>query len=132
MDWHWTFYGFQTAAQNRPVQDWFDALPDDPRNEIKDIFVYLQKTPNTQWGKPEFAPLGEGLFEIRYADEAYWYRIYGCYWPTSIRQAFTLLHATTKKVKNDTDGKSLAEKRRGQLQRREATVHEFNFEGKSS
>jgi phage-related protein len=129
--WNWTFYGFQTPGQNRPVQEWYDSLPDalpsDARNEIKDILAYLQVTPNSQWGKPEFSPLGDGLFEIRYEDADYWYRIYGCYWPDGVRQVFTFLHATTKKVKNDTDGKSLARKRKAQLQRQEATIHKFKF-----
>ena len=60
-NWNWTFYGFVSAAQNRLVQDWFDGLSLEVRDELKDILAYLQKTSNSQWGKPEFAPLGEGL-----------------------------------------------------------------------
>jgi hypothetical protein len=127
VSWNWTFYGFSTPAQNRPVQDWFDGLTPQVRDEIRDILVYLQKTANNQWGKPEFAPLGDGLFEIRYQDKSHWYRIYGCYWPEGERQVFTFLNGTTKKVKNDTDGKDLAQKLRGQLRRNEATIHKFNF-----
>lgn len=128
VNWHWTFYGFETPAKNQPVQDWFDALSEEPREGIEDVLLYLQKTPNSQWGEPEFKPLGDGLFEIRHADASHWYRIYGFYWPSGTRQAFTFLHATKKKVKNDADGQSLARTRRGQLQRREAGVHKFNFE----
>jgi hypothetical protein len=103
------------------------AFSDTARNEIKDVLGYLQVLPNSQWAKPEFAPLGDGLFEIRQQDADYWYRIYGCYWPQGVRQVFTFLHATTKKVKNDTDGKKLAGKRKSQLERGEATIHKFKF-----
>jgi hypothetical protein len=127
--WHWTFYGFETPAGNRPVRDWVNGLSEDGLDELVDVLAYMQVRPNTEWSPENFKPLENGLSEIRFETEDHWYRIYGCFGPE--RQEYTFLHGTTKKVKNDKDGKKLASDRRDQLQpgaRVRARVHQFRIE----
>jgi|SRR6266851_5539879 len=139
--WCWTFYGFQTQVGNKPVRDWINGLPHDaidgsglfcktahyPIDELLDVLAYMQVRPNVEWHSPQnFKPLEAGLSEIRFSTEDHWYRIYGIFWPIG-RAKYTFLHGTDKKVKNDKDGKKLANDRRDQLRRRQASIHEFSF-----
>jgi len=125
-EWHWTFYGFETPAGNRPVRDWINTLPEDAVDELVDVLAYMQVRPNTEWSPENFKPLENSLSEIRFSSQDHWFRIYGCFGPE--RQEYTFLHGTNKKVKNDKDGKKLAADRHQQLQRTEARVHEFRIE----
>ena len=79
----WTFFGFETLARGRPVQEWYDALPGEARDEAQDTIVYLQKLPLRLWALPEYEPLGEGLSEIRFKVNSLnlIYRIYGSFGP---------------------------------------------------
>ena len=126
--WHWTFHGFQTAADNRPVRDWINGLPEDARDELVDILGYMQVRPNSEWPSPEnFKPIENGLSEIRFSTGDHWYRIYGFFWPG--RRDYTFLHGTEKKVKNDKEGKKLAKQRKDKLLRGDAGIHPFAIEG---
>lgn len=44
--WNWRFFGLTWSTGNKPVQDWFDLLPDDAKDEARDTFGYLQHLPN--------------------------------------------------------------------------------------
>jgi hypothetical protein len=125
----WAFYGYVTPAGRREVQDWFNALTDPEKDEIRDVLMYLQPLPLRLWGKPEYEMLGDGLSEIRVKVGALnkTIRIYGCFWPERQRCSYTFLLGKEKKVKNDEGGKKDARKRKGALGRGEATVHEFEF-----
>jgi len=129
----WTFYGYQTPAEGRDVQDWFDGLEEEERDEIRDILGYLQKLTPAAWrDKPDFEPLGDEVSEIKIkvhvAHLKRIYRIYGAFWPEGKRYSYTLLLGKNKKVDNDRRGKKEAIKRLKKLRRREATIHEFEFE----
>ena len=125
----WVFYGYVTPAGRREVQDWFNALTDPEKDEIRDVLAYLQPLPLRLWEKPEYEMLGDGLSEIRIKVSALnkTIRIYGCFWPEGDRYSYTFLLGKEKKVKNDEDGKKESRRRKGRLDRGEATVYEFEF-----
>jgi hypothetical protein len=130
----WTFYGYVTPAGGRDVQDWFNGLPEEARDEARDTLAYLQQLPPSQWVRTDFAPLGDDIAEIRFKvnveHEQRIYRIYGTFWPEGLRYSFTFLIGKDKKVKNDKHGKSEAIKRLKKLKlphNDRGTVHEFEF-----
>jgi hypothetical protein len=137
--WRWTFCGFESIAEGRPVQIWFNSLSEVERDEITDLLVYLQNMTASLWRRPEFDPLNGdvGISEIRVPElrlskkgkiKKVTYRIYGFHGPTE--RTYTFLHATDKEVKNDKLGKSIARARLFELRRGAATIHKFDFEGK--
>jgi hypothetical protein len=136
--WRWEFLGFESLAEGRPVQAWFNVLPEDPeRYEITDLLDSLQKTNDRLWHKEVFDPLrgANGISEIRipeikcFRDGEYkliTYRIYGFFGP--YQHCYTFLHGTDKDAKNDRVGKQIAERRLDELTRELATVHKFEFQ----
>jgi len=127
-EWNWRFFGFQWLNDNKPVQDWFDGLLDDAKEELRDTIGHLQHLPPHLWKKPQFDPLtGEDVTEVRFETATHFYRIYGYYGPKGQRQSFTFLLGNDKKIRNDTKGKREASKRRGYIERGEAKVHRFEF-----
>src|SRR5712691_11149944 len=123
--WKWTFLGFESLSQRRPVQTWFDNLPEGHRSEITYLLLQLQNVTASLWRRPEFDPLiGErGISEIivqdiRDSDGVAYYRIYGYRGPGE--HEYTFLHGTDKDVKNDIEGKQIARERLGKIERREA------------
>lgn len=131
--WRWQFLGFQSPVDGRPVQLWFDGLPENDRFEIQDLLNYLANTTDRLWRRPEFDPLegAGGISEIRIPlirseSGSVTYRIYGYFGPGVCQYCF--LHGADKKVKNDEEGKFIAKDRLGQIKRGEATAHKFVFE----
>lgn len=117
-----------TPAGNKPVQEWFTSLPDEEaKDNARDTFGHLQHLGNHLWGRPEFDQLDDGISEVRFDGKAGTYRFYGYFGPKGERQSYTLLNAQLKKKKRDPDAQSLATKRRNQIERREAGIHEFEF-----
>jgi hypothetical protein len=135
----WTFYGYVTPAGGRDVQEWFDGLPEEAQDEARDALAYLQQLALDQWGRPTFAPLGDGIGEVRFKvnveHEKRTYRIYGTFWPEGKQHSFTFLVGKDKKVKNDMRGKKEAVKRLKKLRlprdQGGSTIHEFEFEKES-
>ncbi len=127
----WRFYGYETPAKGRPVQEWFDGLSDEERDEALDTLSYLQVLPLKSWGKPEYELLGDGLSEIRFKVSSLnkTYRIYGFFWPTGAdhRHSYTFLLGKEKKVKNDQLGIEESRKRKKKVEQNEAGAHEFKF-----
>lgn len=117
------------------MQDWFDRLPEEDQDEVRDLMGWLQNQTSHTWHKPEFDPLeGEGgiseiRIDLRSAGRPSFYRIYGFFGPT--KGTYTFLHATDKDVKNDHNGKRIAREHLGRIQRNDATTHEFDFEGRA-
>jgi hypothetical protein len=135
-EWRWRFRGFESAADGRPVQLWYDNLPDDAKDEIRDLLDYLQKMIGKLWRRPEFDGLygAGGVSELRPNDiplesagavEVATYRIYGYFGPNE--GVYTFLHGARKDVRNDTQGKRIARDRLRQVERGTATTHEFEF-----
>jgi hypothetical protein len=126
----WTFYGYTTPAGGQDVQEWFDGLLDEEQDEVRDVLGYLQKLRRELWKEPKFEPLDQGISEIKFKvnmlDRIY--RIYGAFWPEGKRYSYTFLIGKNKKVDNDRRGKKEAVERLKKLRRKEATVHEFEFE----
>lgn len=129
--WMWEFRGFESPTDGRPVQVWYDRLPDNHKDEIRAQVAYLRVSTSRLWVRPDFDRLeGEGgISEIRAPDirgmsGIIYYRIYGFFGPD--KRQYTFLHGTEKKVRNDLYGKQLARERLGRLQK-DATVHEFDF-----
>src|SRR6266566_1568366 len=104
-DCKWTFLDFESADEGQPVQSWFNSLPEDHRDEVKDRLGFLQVTPRSLWDEPFFDPL--------LARE---------------EKSHKFLHATNKKRRNDKDGKAIAKRRLRQLQNGEAKLHQFNMD----
>jgi hypothetical protein len=82
--WRWDFLGYQSVWEGRPVQTWFDGLPEDTQEEIRSLVGHLQNLIASKWRRPEFDPLeGEdGISEIRVPNirsvrGSITYRIYG-------------------------------------------------------
>jgi len=125
--WYWRFFGFETLVGNRLVQDWFNELPEDARNDARDIIAHLQHLPNHLWRRPEFDQLEDGLSEVRFKSPLNTYRIYGFFGPEGFRRVYTFLHGADKKVRNDRNAKRVARDRMGQLSQQKARVHEFEF-----
>lgn len=132
--WRWQFMGFESEAEGRVVQLWFNGLSEEAKEEITDLCQSLQVVTQSRWRRPEFDPLvgAGGISELRPDDvrcEAgcFTYRVYGFFGPNE--HEYTFLHGTLKPVRNDHAGKRTAKERFARLQRGEATVHEFDFEG---
>lgn len=134
IEWRWSFLGYGSAEDGRPVQIWFDQLPEEAKDEIRDLLVHLEKMTNRLWRSPEFDPLdGEGgISELRPDNVTVemdgglvtlTLRIYGCF----SGRSYIFLHGTRKTVSNDKNGKRIARGRLEQLKRGEATVHSFQF-----
>jgi len=131
--WRWEFSGYESPAEGRVVQVWFNSLSVEAREEIADIFQSLQVVTNRRWKRPEFDSLdgAGGISEVRPAsircdDGELTYRVYGYFGPN--QREYTLLHGTLKPERNDRDGKRIARERMHRIARREATVHKFDFE----
>jgi len=96
--WRWTFFGFQSAQEGRPVQAWYDSLPEAHKSEVIDLLLYVQKVIDRLWTRPFFDPLeGEGgiseiiVQDIRDLRGVAYYRIYGYFGPGE--REYTFLHA---------------------------------------
>jgi hypothetical protein len=141
--WRWDFLGFESKAEGRPVQRWFDSLPDEPdRYEITDLLDALQKVNDRLWPKEVFDPLlgAGGISEIRIPNircerdgkvKVITYRIYGYFGPKQYEHSYTFLHGAQKEVKNDTLGKQIAKGRLDELLGGFADVHKFEFQKES-
>ena len=142
--WRWDFFGFRSVAEGRPVQIWFNALPEDPdRYEITDLLDALQKVNDRPWSKEVFDPLegAGGISEIKIPNircerdgkvKSLTYRIYGFFGPKNYEHSYTFLHGTEKRVKNDTVGKQIAKGRLDELLGGFGDVHKFEFEERSN
>ena len=122
----WIFHGYRTPAGNPVVQEWFDALLDDVKDEIRDSPTYYENVERHLWIRPGFDELGgEGISEFQFKADGVWYRIYGDFGP--VRHEYTFLHGCEKKVKNDKAGKQIAKDRKRKLERNEASRHVFRW-----
>ena len=126
--WSWRFKGYVSLAHNKPVQDWFTNLPDnEAKDDARETIGMLQHLPNHLWKRPQFDQLDDGISEIRFKSAAGQYRFYGYFGPEGDRQSYTLLHGAQKKKWRDADSERVAAKRRDQIERKEATIHEYKF-----
>lgn len=140
--WRWEFYGFESEAEGRPAQVWFDSLLPDDRDEITDLLDYIRNTTNKPWPKKVFDALdGEGgISEIKMENircfregkvKVITYRIYGFFGPNELEHSYTFLHGTAKEEKNDRVGKDIAKGRLDEIRRGTARVHKFEFKKQS-
>ena len=135
-DCKWTFLGFESAKEGKPVQSWFNGLPEDHRDEIKDRLGILQVTPRADWEELFFDPLiGEGgiISEIRFdgitdSSGKFVYRIYGYFGPEE-EESYKFLHGKNKyPIRNDRHGKAIAKRRLQEIQNEEAKLHPFDMD----
>ena len=131
--WRWEFLGFESEAEGRPVQAWFDGLRIEAKEEIVDLVQHLMIATAALWRRPEYDPLDgeEGISELRPNDVrclegTITYRIYG----SRTDRVYILLHGNRKGVRNDHEGKRIARERLAQLRGGKAKTHKFDFEGK--
>ena len=125
----WTFYGYRTPSGACDVQEWFDGLTGEERDEASDTILYLRVLPLESWGRPPYALLGGGLSEIRFKVNSLnrTYRIYGFFWPGGQRYVYTLLLGHFKKVKNPEHEIAIARKRKEDVEQGRTSIHEFRF-----
>ncbi|HEY1903607.1 MAG TPA: hypothetical protein VGG56_14330 [Terracidiphilus sp.] len=124
------FAGYVSEAGGRLIQDWYDGLPEEERDEVKDTLNYLASLPPAQWRRPEFDKLDPPLHEIGCKANAknHWIRIYGVF-DKNQRGRFIFLYGNGgKKVKNDKPGKRNALARLSLLEQGKARTHEFVIE----
>lgn len=119
------FLGIRDAGRSRPVQDWFDALADEARDDLTDTCGNLQVLPNHLWRRPKFDQLEDDISEIIGWTSSEEVRIYG-YFPGK-EQTYAFLNGNSKKVGNDKHGKRIAKDRLKLIRRNEARAHEFEF-----
>jgi len=137
-EWEWRFVCFKSRREPNPVQEWFDGLPDEVQDEIRDLLQHLRVKINSKWQRPAFDPLvreGGIISELRPRQvpceengevRTYTCRIYGFFGPKGHKHSYTFLHGNDKgNVRDDVDGKLTAKDRFGQIEREEATVQEF-------
>lgn len=126
----WTFYGYLTPAGTPDVQQWFDGLPDESKDEVRDTLLYLRVLPIVQWRLPEFERLGDGLSEVRCKVNVLKQiiRIYGAFLPDGARYSYTFLLGTSaKKVNNDLAAKADAYKRLSRIKNGQAGIDVFRL-----
>jgi hypothetical protein len=120
-----------TPNRRADVQEWFNALSEDEKDEGRDVLAYLQHQPRHLWGRGGFEVLDHDISEVRFKVNVLHvqriYRIYGAFWPERQRYSLTFLIGKDKKVDNDRKGKKEAIDRLARLRRGEATIHEFKF-----
>src|ERR1700720_841589 len=123
--WQWRFLGFETMEYVRPVQHWFNDLPDVVKEEIADLVNHLRVLTDREWRKPDFDPLhgAGGISELRPYEKQTCYRIYGFFGPG--KHEYTLLFGNHKAVHNDRLGKGVAKERLVQLGRNHGGPHFF-------
>jgi hypothetical protein len=129
-----SFAGYVSEARRQLVQEWYDGLPVEERDEIKDTANYLQSLPITSWQRPEYDKVTPPLHEIgcKANVKNHWIRIYGV-WDKKIRGRFVMLLGNESKKKGyDKEGQGLALKRFALLEQGKGSTHEFVFEKKPS
>ena len=62
----WRFYGYVTPGGGCDVQEWFDSLSEDERDEARDAIGYLQVQPRRLWNKPKFEAFDADISEVRF------------------------------------------------------------------
>lgn len=125
-----TFVGYVSEAGGQLVQNWYDSLPADERDELLDTVNHLTSLPVTSWKRPQFDKVDTPLCEIRCkANKAnHEIRVYGAFDP-EVRGQFILLYGNeTKKKDKDKAGQDTASKRLGLIRRGKASTHGFVFE----
>ncbi|SRR5258708_37098889 len=134
-DCKWTFLAFESIKDGKPVQVWFDGLPEDHRDEVRDRLGFLQVIPRSDWDDPYFDPLnGEGgeISEIRFdpikcAKGKFYYRIYG-FFGLEEEESYKFLHSVNKQRRNDRHGKAKTKQRLGELHNGAAKLHPFDMD----
>jgi len=61
----WSFFGYTTPAGNKLMQEWYDSLPVEARDEITDAISAVQANPKSSLGAAIVRQLGDGLSEFR-------------------------------------------------------------------
>jgi hypothetical protein len=138
-EFRWVFLSFESPGDGRPVQEWYDHLNDDHRDEVKDRLNFLQISQRIDWDEPYFDRLiGEGgiISEIRFdpikdVTGKYYYRIYG-FFDGDEAESYNFLHVVNKKVRNDRPGKNKARERLQEVLEERASLHEFSMDEESS
>lgn len=126
----WIFYGYETPAGGRVVQERYDGLSVVEREEIEDVLLYHQALPRTSWSLPTFEAFDPDIseFKIKVGVLNRFYRIYGTFWPIGKRYSHTFLLGKYKKQKKDRQGEQPARQRLRELRGGNANTHEFEFQ----
>jgi hypothetical protein len=124
------FAGYVSEAGGLLVQDWYDGLTVEERDEIKDTLNYLVSIPITDWRRPEVDKVASPIVEIRCkaTKTNHMIRLYGVF-DSNVRARFIILHATeAKKRGSDQKAQKLALKRTVAVNSRKVSTHEFSFQ----
>lgn len=118
----WKFFALVPA-----VQDWFDGLEDDSKDEIRDTLGYFVNIECHLWGA-NFEGFDGGLSEIkvRVSSLNKWIRLYGYFYPG--RHEYTITHANEKKVKNAKRDKKRARENKSLIDQQKGRIDVFRFE----
>jgi putative component of toxin-antitoxin plasmid stabilization module len=98
------------------IADWCkDELSVEAQAEFDALLIELAAMPRSTWSMPDFKPLGDGIFELRFKVSGKQYRPLGYDGPGP--RQFTLLIGAYKKMKKWTpqDATKTAKKRRKEI-----------------
>ena len=127
-----TFAGYVSEAGGKIMQEWFDALPYDVKDEIRDTVNHLSAIPVTEWKRPQADKVRPPLIEIRGKTSGHEIRIYGVF-DDEVRARYILLNGNEAKKKGyDGQAQELALKRLGLIKSGKASTHEFAFEKRTT
>lgn len=125
-----SFAGYVSEAGTRLIQEWYDGLPEEEREELQDTLNYLSNIPVTSWKRPEFDKVAAPLHEVRCKanKKNHIIRVYGVF-DSKVRGRFVFLAVNvSKKTKKDADTQALALKRWSLVNQGKASTHEFVIE----
>jgi len=119
----WRFMDYCSPVGNNLIEDWYEDLPDEAQAEFDVTLKALSITEDWRV-TTEFKALGLGLCEIRFKALNVQYRPLGYFGPGE--KCFSIYVGCKKKgtVYTPPDAFDLANKRRGKVQRREASLRE--------
>lgn len=87
------------------IADWYKDLGIEAQAEFDNLLIELAATPRTTWNMPDFKPLGDGIFELRFTAEKKKYRPLGYDGPGP--HQFTILIGAYKKMRKWTPSEAV-------------------------
>jgi len=120
----WRFLDYCSPGGNNLIEEWYFGLPEEAQAEF-DVTLKTLSIVEDWRGLSEFKHLGrDGLCEIRFKSANVQYRPAGFFGPG--RRVFTIYVGSSKKgrIYEPPDAFDLARRRRGMVERREASLRE--------
>ena len=79
----WIFRCFLSVSGRDLIGEWVHALPQKAQLKLQIILQHLRDSPVDDWVRPFFAPLEQGIFEVRFKSRNVLFRLLGFFGPRS-------------------------------------------------